>query len=123
MFDKLTSEEKDKCLSRIESITNSKKLFLIKDISLADLSKETGITVHKISYLINSERRMNFNDYINLKRIHYLIENMHDPTLKGLSISQLAIICGFGCRASLFRAFCKHKGISPLDYLKRRSDL
>lgn len=118
MFEKLTREEKDECLLILESITNSKKLFLIKNLRMAEVSKETGISGHKISYLINSEFGFNFNDYINLKRIQYLTENINEPILKDLSIAEMALLCGFGSRASCFRAFCKHKGKSPLRYLK-----
>ncbi|MDQ6530997.1 helix-turn-helix domain-containing protein [Flavobacterium sp. LHD-85] len=117
MFHKLTDEEKEQCLFRIEFHINSKKLFLSKDLSLAQLSAETGITVHKISYLINNGFGLNFNDYINLKRIQYLIENIREPILKDLSVEKMSLVCGFGCRTSCFRAFRKHKGKSLLKYL------
>ncbi|KAF2340107.1 helix-turn-helix domain-containing protein [Flavobacterium nitrogenifigens] len=108
-------------MAAIEFFTNSKMLFLSKDISLAQLAEETGITVHKISYLINAEFGSNFNDYINLKRIDYLIDNLNQPMLKDLSIKEISLACGFGCRSSCFRAFRKHKGKSPSEFLKRIS--
>lgn len=122
MFGRLTKEEKEECLVRIEFITNSKKLFLNKDFCLAQLSEETGITGHKISYLINAEFGVNFNDYINLKRIQYLLENLNDPVFKNLSIEKMSLICGFGSRANCFRALRKHKGKS-LKHFKIGSHL
>lgn len=111
-FHRLTMEEKEECLVRIEFITNSKKLFLNKDFCLAQLSEETAITVHKISYLINAELGLNFNDYVNLKRIQYLLEKLKDPVFKNLSSEEMSLICGFGSRANCFRALRKHKGKS-----------
>jgi len=122
MFHKLTKVEKEECLVKIEFYTNSKKLFLNKDFCLAQLSEETGITAHKISYLINSEFGVNFNDYVNLKRIQCLLENINDPILKNLSIEKMSLICGFGSRASCFRALRKHKGKS-LKHFKISSHL
>lgn len=122
MFCKLKKEEKEECLVRIEFFMNSKKLFLNKDLCLAQLSEETGITGHKISYLINAELRLNFNDYVNLKRIQYLLENINAPILKNLSIEKMSLICGFGSRASCFRALRKHKGKS-LKHFKISSHL
>jgi AraC-like DNA-binding protein len=111
-FGRLTKEEKEECLVRIEFITNSKKLFLNKDFCLAQLSEETAMTGHKISYLINSELGLNFNAYINLKRIQYLLENLKDPVFRNLSIEKMSLICGFGSRENCFRALRKHKGKS-----------
>lgn len=123
IFHKLRKEEKEECLAAIEFFTNSKKLFLNKDLCLAQLSEETGITVHKISYLINAEFGLNFNDYINLKRIQYLIENLNEPMLKDLSIEKISSACGFGSRTSCFRAFRKHKGTSLSNFLNRISKI
>lgn len=122
MFHKLTKEEKEECLVRLEFFMNSKKLFLNKDLCLGQLSVETGITRHKISYLINAEFGLNFNDYINLKRIQYLLENINDPIIKNLSIEKMSLICGFGSRASCFRALHKHKGKS-LKHFKISSNV
>ncbi len=64
-FKKLTQSEKKTYLTKVESALVSKKLFLKCDFSLSDLAEETGIELHTLSYLINSEINHNFRNYIN----------------------------------------------------------
>ncbi|PTT10720.1 AraC family transcriptional regulator, partial [Flavobacterium sp. HMWF030] len=51
----LTTEKKEEYLLKLESVFTSKKLFLKKDLVIRDISDETGISVHHLSSLINSE--------------------------------------------------------------------
>lgn len=76
-FEKLTSQEKEFYLTKVKSILASKKLFLKTDFSLPELAQETGIQLHMISYLVNSEINVHFNDYINLMRIEYFKEKIN----------------------------------------------
>lgn len=114
----LTVEKKEDYLLKLDYIFNSKKLFLKKDFVIRDLSDETGISVHHLSNLINSEFGLHFQDYVNLKRIEYFKDKINDPEWKDLSLEGMAWGSGFKSRTTCFRAFIKHTGKSPSEYFK-----
>jgi AraC-like DNA-binding protein len=114
----ITIEKKELYLEKLESIFVSKELFLKKDLVIRDVSDETGISVHHLSNLINSEFNLHFQDYINLKRIEYFKEKINDPEWKDLSLEGMAWGSGFKSRTTCFRAFIKHTGKSPSEYFK-----
>ncbi len=114
----LTPEKKEEYLIKLDNVFRNKKLFLKKDFVIRDLSDETGITVHHLSNLINSEFNLHFQDYVNLKRIEYFNERINDPEWKDLSLEGMAWGAGFKSRTTCFRAFIKHTGKSPSEYFK-----
>ena len=114
----LTTEKKEEYLLKLESVFTSKKLFLKRDLVIRDISDETGISVHHLSSLINSELNLHFQDYVNLKRIIYFKEKINDPEWKDLSLEGMAWGSGFKSRTTCFRAFIKHTGKSPSEYFK-----
>lgn len=117
-YEKLTLKEKQFYLTKIESILVSNKLFLKKDFSLPELATESGIPLHMISYLLNSEINLHFKDYINLKRIEYFKEKINCTEWKDLKLKKMILASGFKCRITCYRAFIKHVGIAPSEYLK-----
>ncbi|MFH7016313.1 helix-turn-helix domain-containing protein [Flavobacterium sp. FlaQc-47] len=114
----LTPEKKSLYLNKLDSIFASKELFLKKDLVIRDIADETGISVHHISNLINSEYNLHFQDYVNLKRIEYFKDKINDPEWKDLSLEGMAWGSGFKSRTTCFRAFIKHTGKSPSEYFK-----
>ncbi len=114
----LTQDKKKEYLEKLDSIFHAKKLFLKKDFVIRDLSDETGISVHHLSNLINSEFNLHFQDYVNLKRIEYFKDKINDPEWKDLSLEGMAWGSGFKSRTTCFRAFIKHTGKSPSEYFK-----
>lgn len=114
----LTAEKKEDYLVKLDYILNANKLFLKKDFVIRDLSDETGISVHHLSNLINSEFGLHFQDYVNLKRIEYFKDKINDPEWKDLSLEGMAWGSGFKSRTTCFRAFIKHTGKSPSEYFK-----
>jgi AraC-like DNA-binding protein len=114
----LTPDKKQDYLEKLEYIFSTKKLFLKKDFVIRDLSDETGISVHHLSNLINSEFCLHFQDYVNLKRIEYFKDKINDPEWKDLSLEGMAWGSGFKSRTTCFRAFIKHTGKSPSEYFK-----
>lgn len=118
LIKELTSEKKELYLTKLENTFASKELFLKKDLVIRDLSDETGISVHHLSNLINSQFNLHFQDYVNLKRIEYFKDKINDPEWKDLSLEGMAWGSGFKSRTTCFRAFIKHTGKSPSEYFK-----
>lgn len=105
-------------MAKVEITLVSKKLFLKSDLSLPYLAEETGIDLHTLSHLINSETNQNFKNYINLMRIGYFKEKVNDTGWKDFTVEQMVMACGFNSRATAHRAFIRHVGVAPSEYLK-----
>jgi AraC-like DNA-binding protein len=118
LIKELTPDKKQEYLEKLDYIFSAKKLFLKKDFVIRDLSDETGISVHHLSNLINSEFNLHFQDYVNLKRIEFFKDKINDPEWKDLSLEGMAWGSGFKSRTTCFRAFIKHTGKSPSEYFK-----
>jgi AraC-like DNA-binding protein len=114
----MTQSQKQVYMAKIEITLLSKKLFLKSDLSLSDLAQETGIQLHTLSHLINSQTNQNFKNYINLMRIGYFKEKLNDTGWKDLMVEKMVMACGFNSRTTAHRAFIRHVGKTPSEYLK-----
>ena len=98
-----------------------KMIFLTHGCNLKDVANAINIPRHHLSIIINTEYRVNFNDFINRYRVDYLKEKMLTPESQQLTLDGLAKEAGFSSRATFFRAFTKFTGQTPSDYLKKFS--
>lgn len=111
-------EKRQLYLIEIEKVFKEKKIFLRKNLIIRDIEDETGIKAKHISYLVNSEFNVHFQDYVNLLRIQYFKEKLESNEWKDLSLEGMSWESGFKSRSTCFRAFVKHTGCSPSEFLK-----
>lgn len=98
-------------LSENEPFTNP-------DLSLELLAKAMQLSVSRLSCIINRGLNKNFYDLINEKRIEKskkLLRQMAEEN----TIEYIAYESGFNSRASFYRAFKKHTGITPTQFLNK----
>lgn len=118
MIFKISSKKRQLYLDKLESSLAGKKLFLKHDFSMPELAEQTGIPLHIISYVVNSELNFRFTDYINLKRIEYFKQKIKDPLWKDLTMTEMTKNSGFRCRTTCYRAFVKHLQVSPSQFVE-----
>ena len=111
-----SSKKKDEYLLILDSVITQTKPYLHKGITVKDLSEQTGIPAHHLSNLISSEFNLHFQDFINLRRIEYLKNNIDDLGWKQLTLEGICWEIGFTSRTTFFRAFIKFTGLSPSEY-------
>lgn len=95
--------------------------FLNPTYHLDDLVEEIKIPRHQLSSYINQEYGMNFRNFINKKRIEYIIENYHKPEWKNLTLEAIANESGFSNRSTFILNFKNHTGKSPKEFFKNRA--
>ncbi len=110
------SKKKEEYLFILDDILSQNKPYLHKGITVKDLSVQTGIPTHHLSSLISTEFNLHFQDFINLKRIEYLKNNVDVMEWKQLTLEGICWEIGFTSRTTFFRAFIKFTGISPSEY-------
>ncbi|HKG08809.1 MAG TPA: helix-turn-helix domain-containing protein [Pedobacter sp.] len=88
------------------------------ELSLSKLALDTAIPQHHLSQLINQEFGKNFFDFVNVYRIDKAKELMKDKSTGNLTLEAIGAASGFGSATAFYRAFKKHTGITPSNYLK-----
>tara|TARA_R110001599_G_scaffold298861_2_gene503663 strand:- start:3113 stop:4156 length:1044 start_codon:yes stop_codon:yes gene_type:complete len=103
---------------RIKRLIEDNEGYLNPDLNLNLLAKEIRLSSHQLSKLINEHAKKNFNDFLNYYRIKKSQELLADKTNSHLTISSLALDCGFNSLSSFNSAFKKVSGTTPSAYRK-----
>ncbi len=113
-----STKKKDEYILTLNQVIMDEKPYLNKGITVKDLSDMTSIPAHHLSYLINIEFNLHFQDFINLKRIEYLKSKIGGSEWKQLTLEGICWEIGFTSRTTFFRAFIKLTGVSPSEYFR-----
>lgn len=101
------------------------KPYLQKKFTLNELAFSLGTQPYEVSQIIQSETKMNFNDFVNSYRIEEVKRKLLSPEFKNLTIEGIASDCGFNSRSTFFYVFKKHTGLTPssfIEELKNKGD-
>jgi AraC-like DNA-binding protein len=113
-------EEKpeNKLVEQLSSVMEAEKVYLDSDLTLADLAKKMRTSPTNLSKAINEFYEKNFNDFVNSYRVEEVKIKLAQPEVSHLSLLGVALESGFRSKATFNRAFKKHAGVSPSEYLK-----
>lgn len=89
-----------------------------ENINLESLADYCGYSRNYISTLFNSSFKCNFNDYLNLIRLHAFVEQQSIAPTE--SITQTAEQVGFNSPRTFYKAFKEHYKMTPKEYLSLR---
>lgn len=88
-------------------------------LSLKDISEKMDIPKEQLSTIINQGFKMNFNDYVNSHRIGEIEKRFQKGDSSNFTILGIAFDSGFNSKTTFNRAFKKHTGQTPIQYLKK----
>jgi len=114
--------------AQIEAIANDPNHFENPKLNLAEFAQLLGVNTNYISQLINSETGLNFNRYLNQKRVLEAARRLEDTRFKAYTVEGIGQTVGFHSKSSFYAAFKEQWGCSPAVYRKnqassRRSEL
>ena len=124
---KVTNHKKSSILKKetmIEIIGNLELLekenfYLSLNCNAYNTAKKINTNTTYLSKAINAHHKKSFNDYINTLRIEYILEKLsQDKRYKSYSIESLTKELGYKSSDSFRKAFKKHTGSLPSEYLK-----
>lgn len=115
-----TDPELQKNKTELIDLMTSEAPHLNPELTLQDLAGRLKMTAPTLSRLINSTQGMNFNDFVNSYRVEAVKTKLLDPANSHLSLLAIALDCGFNSKATFNRAFRKHAGVSPTQFLDER---
>lgn len=105
----------------VEDYVNQGELYLTSNLSLKDLAKSLGTNPNLVSKLINSKTGLNFNDYINKKRVGRAKKHLMDTSMSHLTVEGIGSSVGFTSKSAFYSAFKKHTGMTPSAYMKQKA--
>ncbi|GMN09563.1 helix-turn-helix domain-containing protein [Croceitalea sp. MTPC9] len=108
-------------IEKLDSCMNAEKLYRNQDLKLPDVAKFIDISLHDISAAINSQKKMNFFDYVNRFRIEELKTTLLSNENNNLTLFAIGEKAGFKSNSSFYRVFKKYTGITPKQYIDKYS--
>ena len=95
-----------------------RKVFLNSDFRLMQVSVESCIPVHHLTYYFNDIKNISFSDWRNNLRIAYALELLLQGKASNLTLEAISAKCGFASQSTFIRAFKNVTGTTPSAYLK-----
>ncbi len=119
--EKNTDESEDLSVwkHKINTLFESNDVFKNPNLTLTDLARNLDTNRNIISKVINQEFQMNFNDYVNEKRVESIIKRLKNGEHIKTTLLGIAIDCGFNSKTTFNRAFKKYTGESPKQYISK----
>lgn len=119
--EKNTDESEDLSIwkHKINALFESNDIFKNPNLTLTDLARNLDTNRNIISKVINQEFEMNFNDYVNEKRVESIIKRLENGEHVKTTLLGIAIDCGFNSKTTFNRAFKKYTGESPKQFISK----
>jgi AraC-like DNA-binding protein len=92
--------------------------YLNPDLKLGELAATIRTNSSVLSRVINVSYGMNFNDFVNGRRCEAFMEAIKAKEHQRHTVLSIALDCGFNSKSTFNRAFKKHAGKSPGEYVK-----
>jgi len=94
------------------------KGFLVKDCTLEHVAKQCNTNSKYLSMVITSNYAQRFPEYLNTKRIMYMLEQLQaDAKLRTYTIEALSDLAGYRSKTSFGNAFKSYTGLTPSVYI------
>jgi len=87
------------------------------NLTIALLSRQTGMKPRYLSQLINKNTGKNFFDFVNSFRIMEFKARIRQEQNSKYTLLTIAYDCGFNSKATFNRAFKQHTGHTPSEFL------
>lgn len=116
----ITPEKREYILESVQKHFETNRPYLTQGYSLRDLADDLNIAYTYLSFIINNEFGMSFNDLINKYRIDHMktLIGREDHSL--YTLEGIAFKSGFNSRSTFYRAFYKSTGQIPSEFVKER---
>lgn len=102
----------------IEDLVTREGIHRISNISLVDIASKLNSNARYVSQAIRQETSMSYPEYMNMLRVRDAQQLMLEQENQGLSLDQIADLCGFGTRRTFYRQFTKFTGMPPGQFMK-----
>ncbi|MFD2531782.1 tetratricopeptide repeat protein [Gracilimonas halophila] len=103
----------------IVDLFTTEKIFTDSTLTLESLSKTLGTNTKYVSMSINNCSGLNFNEFVNSFRVQLAANLLVKQNNRNLTAKRLLIKCGFRSKATFYRVFKQHTGLTPVQFKKQ----
>ena len=114
---KLSEDELTRISEELESLMNREQPYLDSSLKLIDIAKKIDISPNYISQALNIKFGLNYSDYINKHRIETAKKLLIDPNTKNYTLLHISGEAGFNSKSVFNKAFKKHTGKTPTEFI------
>ena len=107
---------------KITTLMGKEKLYQNPELTLKELAEKLFSNTAVISKAVNQGFKMNFNDFVNQYRIEAVKILFEKGEHKKQTLLAIAFESGFNSKTTFNRAFKKHTGLSPKEYLLKKNN-
>ena len=112
----LRDDQAEEYLTTLLSYMDEEKPYINGDLTIADLSKRTGIPRHYITEVLNEKHGRNFFSFVNEYRVREVISRLRDPRYRHYTILAIAFDSGFNSKSTFNTFFKAYTGKTPSDF-------
>lgn len=105
---------KEKAPDYVQSVINHINTSYMEKLTVSEMAKELGLDRSHLSRLFKSRMDITIQDYI----LYFRTGKAKQYLLNGYSVSDTALLCGFGNYTSFSRAFLRETGCRPTEWIK-----
>ncbi|MFN6014251.1 MAG: helix-turn-helix domain-containing protein, partial [Flavobacteriales bacterium] len=99
----------------LNELIDSELLYLKEDLTLYELGQRMELNPKYLSKAINFQEDLNFNKFVNQKRIRHAAEMIRNTYFDGLSLEGIAMESGFRSKSTFNTAFKTVMGCTPSE--------
>ena len=92
------------------------KKYKLHDYRIGMLADDIGVSERIVALAIAQCHDMHYHDLLNKMRAEEAIAIMKRQREEGISMSDVALLAGFGTRMSMYKTFYKFYGMTPKEY-------
>ncbi|MEO1652612.1 MAG: helix-turn-helix transcriptional regulator, partial [Bacteroidota bacterium] len=109
----------DEWKDNIHHLFEKDKVYINPSLTLSDVADHLNTNRNLISKAINQAFGMNFNDFVNQKRAEAVIKSLEKGEHAKNTLLAIALDCGFNSKTTFNRAFKKHTGSTPKQFIDK----
>ncbi|GAA0871859.1 hypothetical protein GCM10009117_10050 [Gangjinia marincola] len=113
-------EHLDQWKEKLTQLFEEYHLYTNSHLTLTDVATILNTNRNLISSLINQGFDMNFNDFINYKRVQAVEQKIKNGEHNEKTLLGIALEAGFNSKSTFNRAFKKHTALTPREYIAKK---
>ncbi len=114
----MAPEEIEITIKKLDHLMQQDERYLDTALTLRILAAEADLHPNKLSWMLNEQVGVSFNDYINNYRLNCFKQKALDPTNQNFTLLGLAFESGFNSKSTFNDYFKKKTGTTPRKWLK-----
>jgi AraC-like DNA-binding protein len=109
----------EQVVQQLKTAMEQDRLYLDPALSVNGLAQHTGIAPKTVSAALNQHLDKSFSSFVNEYRVAAFKKKIQEPDTQHLTITGVAMECGFSSTATFQRIFKQLTGVSPSGFMQQ----